>query len=135
MRQLMAQGNPPVNQGIRPAPLLDLRQVQVLKVPITEEEAPLPVESDGASVVVIEDMQTAERQSEDVTAVDEDGREVVEGGGVGAHEGVFVGEVVGEEDLHAAAGGGVEGEVLAGSLVAVGVCFFDFVGLWVAPDG
>ena len=74
VRQLMAQYHPPVNQGIVPAPLLDVGQMQVFKVPVVEEEAPQPVESDGASVVVVED-----------------GREVVEGGGVGSHEGVFVG--------------------------------------------
>lgn len=130
VRQLVAQGDPPVRHGFHQAfRLIHAAAVQLLEEAQVAEDAAVLVESDCTALLVCENVESRDGKVEDLRAVCEQAAEGLQRGVVVAEEGLGVGRVAGEVDSHAAVELADEFEVVAYAGVAVRGRFLDLVRL------
>ena len=131
VRQFVAERDPPVRHGLhRAIRAVHAASVQLLEIPQIAEDAAVPVESDGGTLLVREDVDGRDREVEDVGAVHKQGVERRDGALVVCVEGSRIGGVAGQEELHALVEVSHECEIVAGSAVAVRRRLLNFVRFW-----
>jgi hypothetical protein len=120
VRQLVAEGDPPVRHGFhRAVGAVHAARVQLLEVSQVAEDASISVESDCGTLLVREDVDGRDWEVEDGGAVYEESGERCDGALVVCVEGLRVGRVAGQEEFHALVEIANECKIVARAAVAV----------------